>query len=86
MQAHQYTHTVGAKTYGFCDLKDLMAKATPERSGDRLTGVAAHSAEERAVAQMAKPGAVKLGDQPVSEVLLQPQGPAAAPAGSSIPM
>ena len=53
MQAHQYTHTVGAKTYGFRDLKDLMAKATPERSGDRLAGVAAHSAEERAVAQMA---------------------------------
>ena len=52
MQAHQYTRTVGAKTYGFCDLKDLMAKATPERSGDRLAGVAAHSAEERAVAQM----------------------------------
>ena len=52
MQAHQYTHIVGAKTYGFCDLKDLMAKATPERSGDRLAGVAAHSAEERAVAQM----------------------------------
>jgi len=53
VQAHQYTHTVGAKTYAFCDLKDLMAKATPERSGDRLAGVAAHSAEERAVAQMA---------------------------------
>jgi ethanolamine ammonia-lyase large subunit len=53
VHAQQYTHTVGAKTYGFRDLKDLMAKATPERSGDRLAGVAAHSAEERAVAQMA---------------------------------
>jgi len=30
-----------------------MAKATPERSGDLLAGVAAHSAQERAVAQMA---------------------------------
>ena len=52
MQHPQYTHTVGSKTYGFRDLKDLMAKATPERSGDRLAGVAANSAEERAVAQM----------------------------------
>lgn len=53
MPTHQYTHTVGSKRYGFRDLKDLMAKATPERSGDLLAGVAAHSAEERAVAQMA---------------------------------
>ena len=53
MQRHPYTHTVGARTYGFRDLKDLMAKATPARSGDLLAGVAAHSAEECAVAQMA---------------------------------
>lgn len=53
MQAHQYTHTAGSRTYGFRDLKDLMAKATPARSGDLLAGVAAQSAEERAVAQMA---------------------------------
>jgi len=50
---HQYTHRVGAKTYGFCDLKELMAKATPARSGDLLAGVAADSAQERVVAQMA---------------------------------
>ena len=53
MKRHQYTHTAGFRTYGFHDLKDLMAKATPARSGDVLAGVAAHSAEERAVAQMA---------------------------------
>ena len=53
MQTPQYTHTAGARTYGFRDLKDLMAKATPARSGDLLAGVAAHSAQERAVAQMA---------------------------------
>lgn len=52
MQHSPYSHIAGSKTYGFRDLKDLMAKATPERSGDRLAGVAAHSAEERAVAQM----------------------------------
>ncbi|MBH2018266.1 MAG: ethanolamine ammonia-lyase subunit EutB [Burkholderiales bacterium] len=53
MKRHPYTHTAGARTYRFHDLKDLMAKATPARSGDLLAGVAAHSAEERAVAQMA---------------------------------
>jgi ethanolamine ammonia-lyase large subunit len=49
---HQFTHVVGSKTYGFRDLKDLMAKATPARSGDYLAGVAAASAEERVAAQM----------------------------------
>jgi ethanolamine ammonia-lyase large subunit len=50
---HSYRHTVGRQTYGFHDLKDLMAKATPLRSGDVLAGVAAQSAQERAAAQMA---------------------------------
>jgi ethanolamine ammonia-lyase large subunit len=48
-----YWHRVGSKTYQFRDLKDLMAKATPARSGDYLAGVAAASAEERVAAQMA---------------------------------
>ena len=48
----QFAHVVGSKTYLFCDLKDLMAKATPARSGDYLAGVAAGSAEERVAAQM----------------------------------
>ncbi|MBC7700327.1 ethanolamine ammonia-lyase subunit EutB [Aquabacterium sp.] len=37
----------------FRDLKDLMAKATPARSGDLLAGIAAHTAQERVLAQMA---------------------------------
>ncbi|GAB2840519.1 ethanolamine ammonia-lyase subunit EutB [Pseudoduganella ginsengisoli] len=49
---HQFTHRVGSRSYGFRDLKDLMAKATPARSGDYLAGVAATSAEERVAAQM----------------------------------
>ncbi|MBC7452645.1 MAG: ethanolamine ammonia-lyase subunit EutB, partial [Massilia sp.] len=49
----QFTHMVGSKTYLFRDLRDLMAKATPARSGDYLAGVAAGSAEERVAAQMA---------------------------------
>lgn len=50
--SHSYRYTLGSHTYQFRDLADLMAKATPARSGDRLAGVAALSAEERAVAQM----------------------------------
>ena len=53
MHTHRYSHTVGNKTYGFRDLKELMARATPARSGDALAGIAATGAEERAVAQMA---------------------------------
>ena len=52
----QYTHIVGARTYTFRDLKDVMAKATPARSGDYLAGVAAGSAEERVAAQMTLAG------------------------------
>lgn len=40
------------KTYKFNDLKDLMAKATPLRSGDKLAGVAAESLSEMVAAQM----------------------------------
>ena len=53
MPSHPYQHTVASHVYGFRDLKDLMAKATPLRSGDLLAGVAAHTAQERAAAQMA---------------------------------
>ncbi|MBJ7550389.1 ethanolamine ammonia-lyase subunit EutB [Marinomonas ostreistagni] len=48
----RFRHTVGERTFGFQSLTELMAKATPARSGDRLAGVAADTAEERAIAQM----------------------------------
>jgi ethanolamine ammonia-lyase large subunit len=48
-----YAHTVGDHRYTFEDLKVLMAKATPARSGDYLAGVAAGDDEERVAAQMA---------------------------------
>lgn len=48
-----HSHTVQAQRYTFVDLRDLMARATPLRSGDRLAGVAANSAAERMAAQMA---------------------------------
>jgi len=49
----QFTHVVGTRTYRFADLRELLAKATPARSGDHLAGLAAGSAEERVAAQMA---------------------------------
>jgi len=48
-----YHHTVRQTTYCFPDLKTLLAKATPLRSGDLLAGLAAQTAEERVAAQMA---------------------------------
>ena len=48
-----YVHAVGATSYRFADLKTLLARATPARSGDMLAGLAAASAEERVAAQMA---------------------------------
>ena len=45
-------HTVRDHVWRFADLKDLLAKASPLRSGDVLAGVAATSAEERVAARM----------------------------------
>ena len=54
---------LGHTVYAFADLKTLLAKASPLRSGDALAGVAAHSAEERVAAQMA------LADVPLAHFL-----------------
>src|SRR5471030_978159 len=48
-----YTESIGSRTYRFADLKTLMAKASPQRSGDQLAGIAAASEEERVAAKMA---------------------------------
>jgi ethanolamine ammonia-lyase large subunit len=48
-----FSHTVGHTTYRFADLRELLAKASPPRSGDVLAGVAARSSEERAAACLA---------------------------------
>ncbi|WP_176085648.1 ethanolamine ammonia-lyase subunit EutB [Martelella sp. HB161492] len=48
-----YAMMAGGTLWRFADLKTLMAKATPLRSGDRLAGVAADSAEESVAARMA---------------------------------
>jgi ethanolamine ammonia-lyase large subunit len=48
-----YKTIIGKKTYQFKNLKTLMAKATPLRSGDLLAKIAANSQEERVAAQIA---------------------------------
>jgi len=48
-----YRHAIGAHSHVFDSLRDLLAKATPPRSGDRLAGVAAESAEQMIAARMA---------------------------------
>ncbi|MCM2679743.1 ethanolamine ammonia-lyase subunit EutB [Echinimonas agarilytica] len=47
-----YRWQQGHQVYVFNTLAELMAKATPERSGDALAGVCAANAEERVIAQM----------------------------------
>jgi ethanolamine ammonia-lyase large subunit len=61
-----YRLTLGGTTHEFRDLKTLLARATPLRSGDQLAGVAAASAEERVAAQMA------LADVPLARFLEEP--------------
>ncbi|MBW8683209.1 ethanolamine ammonia-lyase subunit EutB [Chitinophaga rhizophila] len=48
-----YQHTIQFRTYQFDDLRTLLAKATPFRSGDALAGLAAATYEERVAAQLA---------------------------------
>lgn len=61
-----YKIVLGETTYTFHDLKDLMAKATPARSGDDLAGISAHSMEERVAAKMC------LADLPLKVFLEEP--------------
>jgi ethanolamine ammonia-lyase large subunit len=48
-----YVQSVGGLSYRFPDLKTLLAKASPARSGDYLAGLAAEEDSERVAAQMA---------------------------------
>jgi ethanolamine ammonia-lyase large subunit len=61
-----YASTIGNVVYRFDDIKTLLAKASPGRSGDDLAGLSASSAEERVAAQMA------LSDIPLKTFLGDP--------------
>ena len=58
-----YRRAIDGTTYVFDGLRDLLAKATPPRSGDRLAGIAAESAEQMIAARMA------LADVPLKQFL-----------------
>jgi ethanolamine ammonia-lyase large subunit len=58
-----YRQAIAAHSYIFHDVRDLLAKATPPRSGDRLAGIAAETAEEMIAARMA------LADLPLKQFL-----------------
>src|SRR6185312_5432085 len=61
-----YAHTLAGTRYVFADLRTLLARATPFRSGDALAGLAAATAAERVAAQMA------LADLPLATLLAEP--------------
>lgn len=61
--------TVGGRTYRFASLADVLAKASPVRSGDQLAGVAAGSAAERVAARAV------LADLPLAAFLDEPVVP-----------
>jgi ethanolamine ammonia-lyase large subunit len=58
-----YRQAIDATSHVFGDLRDLLAKATPPRSGDRLAGLAADSAGQMIAARMA------LADVPLKQFL-----------------
>lgn len=58
-----FRYTIRNHTYSFSDLRTLMARASPLRSGDVLAGIAAQTYEERVAAQLA------LADLPLSHFL-----------------
>ncbi|MFM1988892.1 MAG: hypothetical protein RJA99_1849 [Pseudomonadota bacterium] len=64
-----YVHRIGPRTHVFDDLRTLLAKASPARSGDQLAGVAAVDEEERMAARLA------LADVPLRAFLAEPVVP-----------
>ncbi|GAA3800161.1 ethanolamine ammonia-lyase subunit EutB [Streptomyces coacervatus] len=61
-----YSSTLGGHRYRFDSLARLLAAASPERSGDRLAGLAAASAQERVAARWA------LTEVPLATFLTEP--------------
>ncbi len=61
-----YRQTSRRQTFVFADLKELLAKATPRRSGDMLAGIGAETAVENAAARAC------LADVPLKTFLLEP--------------
>ena len=64
-----YKQTIGIRGYSFADLKTLLAKASPARSGDYLSGVAAETDEERMASRLC------LADLPLDRFIDEPLFP-----------
>jgi ethanolamine ammonia-lyase large subunit len=64
-----HAQTVGSTRYVFNDLKSVLARASPHRSGDVLAGVAARDGSERVAAQRV------LADIPLKAFLVEPLTP-----------
>ena len=64
-----FHHSIGATRYVFPDLRTLLARASPARSGDALAGVAAEDERERVAARLA------LADVPLARLLAEPVVP-----------
>jgi ethanolamine ammonia-lyase large subunit len=88
-----YSHTIGGAGYQFDSLAQLLARATPARSGDQLAGIGAASAQERVAAQCAladlplkrflNEAVVPYEDDEVTRLILDTHDPAAfAPISS----
>ena len=61
-----YHATIRSERFEFADLRELLAKANEEKSGDRLAGIAAASERERVAAKIA------LADVPLGEIVDRP--------------
>ncbi len=64
-----YSATIGRSHHAFRDLREVLARASPHRSGDALAGIAARSAEERVAARAV------LADVPLARFLEEPVVP-----------
>lgn len=89
-----YKTIIEQTVFRFDNLKMLLAKATPERSGDQLAGIAAEGPVERLAAQMAladlplkaflSEELISSEDDEVSRLIAQQHDPAAFSAVSSL--
>lgn len=61
-----FSHTLRGEVHRFADLRELLAKANEEKSGDALAGVAASTEKERAAAKLA------LADVTLGEIAATP--------------
>lgn len=61
-----YHATIRSESFTFADLRELLAKANEEKSGDQLAGIAASSVRERVAAKWA------LADMTLGEIVANP--------------